>query len=390
MSYEIPRILEEVILRRLETERRIVLLYGPRQSGKTTLARKILSMGAKKSLYVNGEDPRVQELWASLDLGRIKGQIGGFERVCIDEAQRIPDVARALKLLFDEEHPASFLVTGSSSLDIARRSSEALTGRTWTYTLYPISFVELAGLRTPFELEGLLPESLVLGMYPGLVGLASKADKIAHLEELSSAYLYKDVLELGGIRNPRKLRDLLRLLAYQVGSEVSYQELGRQTAMSADTVISYIDLLEKAFVVFKLGGYGKNLRKEVTKKDKVYFFDNGIRNALIDDFKDWELRADKGALWENFLVSERRKANEYSGRRRPSWFWRTHTGAELDYVEEFEGRLLGFEFKLSKKASKAPSPWLAAYPDACFTAVSHDSYLEFIVGSPPAAAQTRE
>lgn len=237
MSYEIPRILEEVILRRLETERRIVLLYGPRQSGKTTLARKILSMGAKKSLYVNGEDPRVQELWASLDLGRIKGQIGGFERVCIDEAQRIPDVARALKLLFDEEHPASFLVTGSSSLDIARRSSEALTGRTWTYTLYPISFVELAGLRTPFELEGLLPESLVLGMYPGLVGLASKADKIAHLEELSSAYLYKDVLELGGIRNPRKLRDLLRLLAYQVGSEVSYQELGRQTAMSADTVI---------------------------------------------------------------------------------------------------------------------------------------------------------
>ena len=208
--------------------------------------------------------------------------------------------------------------------------------------------------------------------------MPSREDRIAHLVELSSAYLYRDILELGGIRNPRKLRDLLRLLAYQVGSEVSYQELGRQAGMSADTVISYVDTLEKAFVVFRLGGYSRNLRKEVTKKDKVYFFDNGVRNALVEDFKEWEFRGDQGALWENFLVSERRKANGYRRFHGGSWFWRTHTGAEIDYVEDCDGMLSGFEFKLRERDVKAPSTWGATYPQASFSTIHPGNYLDFV------------
>lgn len=379
-SMIIERTITEDILRRLHSDRRIVLLYGPRQSGKTTLAREILKRFGRPAIMVNGEDPRAQELWSSRDLRRIRGQIAGFDLVCVDEAQHIPGVELALKLLFDEGFKGSLLVTGSSSPDIARTAKEALTGRTWTYTLFPIAFSELGRTMSDYDLDGLLPEKLVLGLYPGLLGMESKADKVAHLLELSSAYLYKDVLELGGIRNPRKLRDLLRFLAYQVGSEVSYQELGRQTSMSADTVISYIDLLEKAFVLFRLGGYSRNLRKEITRKDKVYFFDNGIRNALIDDFKDWEIRPDKGALWENFLVSERKKYNAYRGWHGGSWFWRTHTGAELDYVEEADGSLAGFEFKLGKRAASAPASWTTAYPEAGFECITRDNYLEFIVG----------
>ncbi len=374
----IERTITDTILQRLRTDRRIVLLYGPRQCGKTTLAREIMERFGQKTIMVNGEDPRVQELWSSRDLSRIRGQIAGIDLVCIDEAQHIPNIELSLKLLYDEGFPGSLLVTGSSSLDIARTASEALTGRTWTYTLYPIAFSELRQAMTPFELDGLLPEKLVLGLYPALFSMASKADKVAHLLELSSAYLYKDVLELAGIRNPRKLRDLLRLLAYQVGSEVSYQELGRETSMSADTVISYIDLLEKAFVLFRMGAYSKNLRKEVSRKEKVYFCDNGIRNALIDDFKDWELRPDKGALWENFLVSERRKFNAYRGWYGGSWFWRTHTGAELDYIEESDGRLSSFEFKLSKRPVGPPASWQAAYPEASFKGIDRETYLDFI------------
>ena len=374
----IERAITEKILQRLQTDRRIILLYGPRQCGKTTLAREVMERFGKRTIMVNGEDPRMQELWSSRDLRRIRGQIAGIDLVCVDEAQRIPNVELSLKLLYDEGFPGSLLVTGSSSLDIARTAKEALTGRTWTYTLYPIAFSELRQTMTAFELDGLLPEKLVLGLYPALFSMASKADKVAHLLELSSAYLYKDVLELAGIRNPRKLRDLLRLLAYQVGSEVSYQELGRQTSMSADTVISYIDLLEKAFVLFRVGAYSKNLRKEVSRKEKVYFCDNGIRNALIDDFKDWELRPDKGALWENFLVSERRKFNAYRGWYGGSWFWRTHTGAELDYIEESDGRLSSFEFKLSKRPAGPPASWRAAYPEASFEGIDRDTYLGFI------------
>jgi hypothetical protein len=375
---DIPRLLEHSIREKLFSDRRIVLLYGPRQVGKTTLAKKILALSGKRTLTLSGEDPKTQELWESKDIRRIDGIVAGYDIVLLDEAQNIHDVGLSLKVLFDSGFSGKLFVTGSSSLDLTSKTREALTGRTWTFTLFPIAFAELAAFETPFELGSRREESLVLGSYPALFSIPSREDRIAHLVELSEAYLYKDILELGGIKNPRKLRDLLRLLAYQVGQEVSYQELGRQTSMSADTAISYIDLLEKAFVVFRLGGYSRNLRKEVTKKDKIFFFDNGVRNALIEDFKEWGLRGDQGALWENFLVSERLKANEYRRYHGGAWFWRTHTGAEVDYVEECDGSLSGFEFKLREREAKAPAGWIAAYPQASFATIHPGSYLDFV------------
>lgn len=375
---DVSRLLESQIKEKLVSDRRIILLYGPRQVGKTTLARKILDESGKRCLVLNGEDPRTQELWESKDIRRLEGLVSGYDIVLLDEAQRIHEVGVSLKVLYDSGFAGKLLVTGSSSLDLASKTQEPLTGRTWTFTLFPISFAELAVFETGFELDARREESLILGSYPSLFSIPSREDRIAHLVELSEAYLYKDILELGGIRNPRKLRDLLRLLAYQVGQEVSYQELGRQTSMSADTAISYIDLLEKAFVVFRLGGYSRNLRKEVTKKDKVFFYDNGVRNALIEDFKEWRLRGDQGPLWENFLVSERLKANAYRRFHGGAWFWRTHTGAEVDYVEESDGKLSGFEFKLRERKAKAPSGWIAAYPQASFATVHPGSYLDFV------------
>jgi predicted AAA+ superfamily ATPase len=375
---DIRRLLESQIKEKLVSDRRIILLYGPRQVGKTTLARKLLDESGKRCLVLNGEDPRTQELWESKDIRRLEGLVSGYDIVLLDEAQRIHEVGLSLKVLYDSGFAGKLFVTGSSSLDLASKTREPLTGRTWTFTLFPISFAELSAFETGFELEGRREESLILGSYPSLFSIPSREDRIAHLVELSEAYLYKDILELGGIRNPRKLRDLLRLLAYQVGQEVSYQELGRQTSMSADTAISYIDLLEKAFVVFRLGGYSRNLRKEVTKKDKVFFFDNGVRNALIEDFKEWRLRGDQGALWENFLVSERHKANAYRKYHGGAWFWRTHTGAEVDYVEESDGKLSGFEFKLREREAKPPAGWIAAYPQASFATINPGNYLDFV------------
>lgn len=215
-------------------------------------------------------------------------------------------------------------------------------------------------------------------MYPALFSLANRDDRVEHLHELSTAYLYRNVLELGGIRNSRKLRDLLRLLAYQIGSEVSYQELGRQVGLTVDTVLSYIDLLEKAYVVFRLGAFSRNLRKEVSRKDKVYFYDNGVRNILIVDTKEWHLRGDNGPLWENFLVSERLKANSYARRHCGAYFWRVYTGAEIDYIEEEQGQLSAYEFKLKKKAAKPPQSFLDAYPGARFDTVHSENWLDFV------------
>ena len=283
-----------------------------------------------------------------------------------------------LKRLHDQHPELRILVTGSSSLELAGKTREALTGRTWTYTLFPIATAELGLLFNPHELDQQLSDRLVLGSYPALFSLPNRLDRVAHLKELVNAYLYKDIVDLSGLRNPRKLRDLLRLLAYQVGSEVSYREVGQNCGLSTDTVISYIDLLEKSFVVFRLGAYSRNLRKEVSKKDKVYFVDNGVRNVLIDDFKELGTRADGGALWENFLVSERRKHNAARRFSGSSWFWRVHTGAELDYVEDSDGQLEAFEFKWGPKKVTLPKGFAEAYPGSRFTLVNQDNWQEFV------------
>jgi predicted AAA+ superfamily ATPase len=374
---DVPRSPATQILHRLETDSRIVLLLGPRQTGKTTLAKAVAGRTGRRFLSLNGDDPETVELLSLPDDQRLSGLVAGYEGLFLDEAQRIPGIGLVLKRLHDQHSEVRLLVTGSSSLELAGLTREALTGRTWTYTLFPIATSELAQLQSPHELNLGLGDRLVLGCYPALFSLPNRQDRVAHLRELVNAYLYKDILELSGLRSARKLRDLLRLLAYQVGSEVSYQELGRTCGLSADTVISYVDLLEKSFVVYRLGAYSRNLRKEVSRKDKVYFVDNGVRNALIDDFKEPELRSDVGALWENFLVSERRKRNAYTGFYGSSWFWRVHTGAELDYLEDADGRLEAFEFKWGDKPAMAPKGFVNAYPDSGFTLVNRSNWQEF-------------
>ena len=375
---KVARFLQTTIWDRLISDHRIVVLFGPRQTGKTTLARSIIEASGFPWVSLNGDNPEDVELLTRPSDQRLSGLLSGAQGFFLDEAPRILEIGLTLKRVHERFPGLKILVTGSSSLEIGDQVREALTGRTWTFTLFPIATLELQTMVSALDLDRWREELLVLGSYPALFSLANRQEKIAHLKELTNAYLYKDILDLAGIRNPRKLRDLLRLLAWQVGNEVSFHELGTQCGLSTDTVIGYIDLLEKSFVVYRLGAWSRNLRKEVTKKCKVYFVDNGVRNALIDDFKELSFRNDSGALWENFLVSERRKRNGYLGFYGSSWFWRLQTGAELDYVEDRDGHLEAFEFQWGDKPTKVPASFAAAYPDHGFTRVGRDNWREFV------------
>lgn len=242
-----------------------------------------------------------------------------------------------------------------------------------------MSFYELKDFYNPFELHDRLEDALVYGSYPEIFSLGSSNEKEQYLRELSTAYLYKDVLEISSIKHSYKLHDLLRLLSFQVGSEVSMAELGRALQMSKDTVETYIDLLENSFVLFRLSGFSRNLRKEVTKMDKIYFYDLGVRNMVIENLNPLKYRDDQGKLWENFLIVERLKLLEYTNRSANRYYWRTYTGAELDYVEESSGSVHGYEMKFGKKPRHGPKGWKSAYPDASYTCIHQDNYLDFII-----------
>ena len=302
--------------------------------------------------------------------------LGG--RAAIDEAQRVPDIGLNLKILHDQVPGLKIIATGSSSFELANRVQEPLTGRTRTFHLYPIAFDELRRLSSPIELSGRLDEFLTFGMYPELFSLGNQDKKIEYLIELTTSYLYKDIFELTSIKYARRLDSLLRLLAFQIGSQVSLTELGQQLQMSKDTVSMYIDLLEKAFVIFRLNGFSRNLRKEVCKMDKIFFWDLGIRNAIIDNFKMPENRDDRGKLWENFVISERLKFQSDNHQRTRPFFWRTYTGAELDYVEEEQESLSGYEIKWEKVKNKIPPSWRSAYPNASFAFINKDNFFNFI------------
>lgn len=374
----IPRLTAESLRQRIIDSTKIIIVYGPRQVGKTTLVRELIDSLPYRSLAVNADELLYQNVLSSRDLSKMKLLVDGFDLLFIDEAQRITDIGINLKILHDALPALKIIATGSSSFELANRTREALTGRTWTYELFPISVGELCLQQNAFLVQQRLEELLCFGSYPDTLQQPNKADKIQYLRELSSAYLYKDVLEMASIRHADKLRKLLQLLAYQVGSEVSLNELGNSLGMSKDTVGTYIDLLEKAFVVFRLSGFSRNLRKEVSKMDKIYFYDLGIRNVLIDNFRPLELRTDVGALWENFLVIERRKRNAYTNQFANAYFWRTYTGAELDYVEEANGQLTGFEFKFSRKSARTPASWVENYPEASFQVINQENFMPFI------------
>jgi uncharacterized protein len=374
---------EQIRARLVSGPRKIIILYGQRQIGKTTLAQHILQAeDNKKVLYLNGDfNPHVA-IFASRDPAQLRLFTTGYDYLFIDEAQRIPDIGINLKILHDHFPQLRIIVTGSSTLDLANRVQEPLTGRTWTFRLYPFSAEELVANIGLLEYQNRLEEWLLFGTYPGVLELGNRDDKATFLDELTQAYLYKDVLELSGIRHSQKLRDLLRLLAFQIGSEVSFNELGRQLGLDTVTIIKYIDLLEKSFVVQTVSGFSRNLRKEISKKQKIYFLDLGIRNALIGQFAPLNMRSDSGALWENFLFIERSKLLSNHKIRAKSFFWRLQTGSELDYIEEYEGRISGFEFKFGSKEMNAPAAWLATYPEATFNVINKTNWLSFLLDIP--------
>lgn len=374
----IPRKLTATVIEKLKTTDKGVVIYGARQTGKTTLAKEVISSMGLRVLTVNGDQTRFIDQLSSRNLNTLESLVSGYQLLFVDEAQRIPEIGINLKIILDNIPGLKVLVTGSSSLDLASKISEPLTGRVWNYQLFPISFLELSNLYNRVELEEKLPERLIFGSYPELINMAGESQKREYLQNLSDAYLYRELIEFGEIKNSSKIRDLLKLLAFQIGSEVSLTELGRQLGMGKDTVSRYIELLEKSFILFRLKGFSRNLRKEVSKMDKVFFYDLGIRNVLIDNLKSLDNRDDVGKLWENFLLIERAKFMKYNNRLYSPYFWRTYTGAELDYIEEREGMIAGYEFKLHPKGSKAPATLISTYPNSTFTEISRENYLDFI------------
>lgn len=375
----IPRALEEIVQEKLATANKGIVIYGARQVGKTTLVNKIVDSLGLKTLTINGDQSRFIDVISSQDLGKIKSLVAGYELLFIDEAQRIPEIGLNLKIVLDNLPFLKVLVTGSSSLDLASKISEPLTGRVWSYRLFPISFLELFKNNNPAELEAQLEERLVYGSYPEVFSMVGEGQKREYLQNLGDAYLYKDLIEFGEIKNSSKIRDLLKLLAFQVGSQVSLSEIGSSLGMGKDTVSRYIDLLEKSYIIFRLKGFSRNLRKEVSKMDKVFFYDLGIRNILIDNLKPLKDRNDAGQLWENFLITERMKMLSYKQDYAAIYYWRTYTGAELDYIEEKNGGLFGYEFKSGEKTVREPLGWKNTYPNSKFSTVNRKNYLDFVL-----------
>ena len=376
----IPRYAEGVLRNHLKKHNEILVIYGARQVGKSTMLQHILMDIDLKMLQISGEELQYQSIFSSLDLDQMERVIEGYNLLFIDEAQHIENIGGNIKLLFDAHPDLKIILSGSSSFELANSIKEPLTGRTRTYFLYPLSFVELRHLYNDFELDGHLREYLIFGGYPKLYSYSERKEKVLTLSELSSSYLYRDVLIFANLRNSKKLYDLLQLLAYQIGQTVSIHELSLKLKLSSETVERYLDLLEKSFVIYRLRGFSRNPRKEISKMDKIYFLDNGIRNAVINNFASIQDRNDIGQLWENFLVMERLKFLRYNQFVRQQHFWRTYTKVELDYIELYDGQIDGYEFKWSsKKKFKAPKTWLNYYPDATFQLIDRSNYMNFIM-----------
>lgn len=333
----------------------------------------------EKALWINGDLVEYQDVLSSRSKRALANLIGDYKLIIIDEAQNIPQIGENLKILYDEFEDVQVLATGSSALELAGKTKESLAGRTITLHMHPIAIQELTYSHTPFELKQKLTDHMVYGCYPEVLMLSGDADKQRLLKELISSYLYKDVLQLSNIRNSEKIHKLLQLLAYQIGQLVSVHELAKNLALNHETVGHYLDLLQKSFVIYSLSGLSNNPRKEISKMDKYYFVDVGIRNALINDFNEVAVRGDRGGLWENFFISERIKYQDYNGINSLNYFWRRYSGAELDFVEQRNGMFYAFELKWSKIKKYAPASWVEDYPNHQFYSVTKDNYLEYVL-----------
>ncbi len=366
-------------LKKLVAPNKVVLVYGPRRTGKTTLLEHYIQGLNEPYQMVNGEDVFVQQILSSQSIEKLKNFIGSKKWLIIDEAQKIPQIGLNLKLIVDHIPDIRVIATGSSSLDLASQVGEPLTGRKWTLRLFPLAQMELGLKENTAQTASRLEHRLLYGSYPEVVLSGDDQIRQRYLKEIISSYLYKDILELEGIRHSDKLVRLLQLLAFQIGKEVSWTELGSQLGLNKNTVGRYLDLMEKSFVIYKLRGFSRNLRKEISKNARYYFYDVGIRNALIQNFNPLNLRNDIGQIWENYLVMERLKKQEYTGVSCSNYFWRTHDKKEIDWVEEREGSIFAYEFKWNPSAKAAlPKEFIQAYPDTVFERVDSENYLKFV------------
>lgn len=357
---------------------KILVVYGARQVGKTTLVKEILQQHDTGGVYLNCDRMEVRNLLEKGSVARLRHAIGAPRIAVIDEAQRIIDIGLKLKLIHDEWPELQIIATGSSSFDLANRIREPMTGRTVTFLLHPFSLEELQQRHPLTELDEMIPFFMRYGCYPDITDRTENEAREL-LSNLSEAYLYKDIFEHERIRKPDLIVRLLQLLALQTGHEVSRNELALNLQVTRETVDRYIELLEKTFVIFRLRAFSRNLRKEISKKEKIYFYDTGIRNSLISRFNPLEFREDIGGLWENYMIVERMKMLENRGKRCNRYFWRTHDRKEVDYIEEYDDHLDAYEFKWRRNRVRTPELFLSTYPGSRFQVVNRDNYREFVL-----------
>ena len=368
---------QESAIKSLIGSNKAIILMGARQVGKSTLLHSLLD-GDESVLWLNGDDDDVRELFRSISSTRLKAIVGNRKTVVIDEAQRIEDIGLRLKLITDQMPGVQVIATGSSSFELSSKVNEPLTGRKRELKLFPLSFREMVSHTSFLEERRMIPHRLIYGYYPEVV--CNPSNEKVVLKELTDSYLYKDLLSFDTLRKPDVIVRLLKALALQIGSQVSYNELASLLGLSSKTVEKYLDILEKSYIIFRLGSFSRNMRNELKLSRKIYFWDLGIRNALIGNMAPLENRNDTGALWENFLIAERMKYNSYSNSFAQSYFWRTKDQSEVDYLEEEDGNLSAYEFKWNpaKSKTKCPASFAAAYPSSTYRVITPDNIEEFI------------
>lgn len=372
----IPRILFENLLNRLFKGKAIIIL-GARQTGKTSLVRRLMAECPEVSVFLNADRLEVRRQLTDASTATLVRLCGNARLVVIDEAQRVKNIGLTLKLFTDELPHIQVVATGSSAFELANEINEPLTGRKWEFFLFPIAWSELVAATSPLEARAQLETRLIYGMYPDVINQSGQEREV--LLSLSGSYLYKDVFEFRGVRKPEVLSQLLQAIALQLGSEVSYNELAQLLGVDKNTISNYLDLLEKSYIIFRLMPLSRNLRNEIISNRKIYFYDNGIRNAVLENFSPLAVRADTGALWENFLISERWKMRQYLNRHGKRYFWRTKSQQEIDYIEEADGQFSAWEFKWNPKTTaRFPSAFLDAYRPVETTVISPDNFDFFL------------
>lgn len=378
---QIDRILFKEFQKQLRAGR-VLILMGARRVGKTEFLKQIKStLPIGRVLYLNGEDRRTIDAMAERSVEHLRALVGNNDYLIIDEAQHIPDIGMKLKLMVDEIPKLSIIVTGSSMFELNNKLGEPLVGRSHITFMYPLAQIELLAFENPIERASKLEQRLIFGSYPELLKFPGYDEKIDYLEGMINSYLLRDILVYEGIKKADKIIDLLRLIAFQIGKDVSIDELAKSLkGISRNTIESYLDLLTKVFIIYPMRGFRRNMRKEISKSNRWYFYDNGIRNALLRNYHSLNMRGDSGQLWENYMMSERMKVNSYLKRRVNCYFWRTYDQQEIDLIEEHSDGLNAFEFKWDKQNVKVPGAWQKTYPESSFEVIHQENYLNFVLG----------